>query len=262
MGRQNGNNMIFNSEDEKQECSGSHFLRLLNHSGQADCCVPLFHIIHSFKSNRSHITNLCSKAKSHHLLISTSWCFHIYSGSKCVLWFDLRMKLIRSKSCCPSQFRNWEMVTIVKSLKHPKAQVHFCLFFGFCDIVRHPSTPHHMQMKCLSKLAETLGKPVFNGVAVSLYANCQNLFNAVSCRTKFHSVTPEINCPLLSSSQINFSLLLITIPIRSCEGASSERLALEVKKMAPIYNTSETLQNQCMKVIILKDLQCSCRMIY
>jgi hypothetical protein len=40
---------------EQQECSGPHFLKLLNHLGQANCSVSFFsNSMLSFKKNDNH----------------------------------------------------------------------------------------------------------------------------------------------------------------------------------------------------------------
>jgi hypothetical protein len=76
------------------------------------------------------------------------------------------------------------------------------------------------------QIGKTLDKPVSDGVALSLYASCQNLSNAVSCRMKFHPATPELNCPLLAFIiQIIFFFILIATPILACDRAYPQKLA-------------------------------------
>jgi len=44
--------------------------------------------------------------------------------------------------------RNWARLVIFKSLQHYMASFHSCFFLGFCQVVRHPSTPDlsHMEL--------------------------------------------------------------------------------------------------------------------
>jgi len=93
-------------------------------------------------------------------------------------------------------------------------------------------------------MAETLGELMSDSASVSLSINCQSFMIVISTWAIFSSVTPTVDCRLLSSS------LRDVLPFWNSTWWSNviRSMSQNFERVALVSTTYETLQNQCTKV--------------